>query len=412
MLLVYRPVRSSNGRYINNLIEELLCVIYVDYKPNGENANNTNEETTVLKTYVTTTLFDALHKQHLASREITPEMLQALTLPAKFLPTLCDYQKTTVLWLLYREQKSVPFSNFFTRFESKDNETIVYKHLYSQYMQAEQPPDICLPPGGILADEMGLGKTVEMLALILLNPRIDVEQNDELLRVLKSFDIKRRRDSIKVFCICTSNSTKDIVQCNKCLLWQHAKCIGHSDEQSYLCPSCWQITIDELGLFKTKGTFIVTPNTIKLQWLSEIQRHTNPSLRVFLYDGTTSNKWVSPLELAEYDIVLTDYNVFRGDLYYTKENTSSRSMRNKPRSMRKHTPILMMEWWRVLLDEAQMVESNNTNVASIVRMVPGRFRIDDNWSKKVLNIRIKNVSEAFKSMSSDRAEIITKLSSF
>ncbi|XP_065365815.1 E3 ubiquitin-protein ligase SHPRH [Calliphora vicina] len=376
LVIVYRNyARLRKNDFNDNLTNHLFATVY----PNFKKSSSSESKNKVLKTYVTTRLFEALRLKHNENiPDITNDMQHKLSLPPKFLPSLCEYQKKSVLWLLKRERHQKPFPAFFEKLTAKDNETIVYKHLYSRFIQAETPEELVLPPGGILADEMGLGKTVEMLALILLNPCHEVNLNPRMETFLSIVISKRRCVEYKLFCICNSNSKINIVQCSKCNLWQHQKCVNFYDSEAdndevnspYLCPSCWQHVIQEYGLLKTKATFIVSPNTIKLQWLSEIKRHVQPSLRVLIYEGVLSGKWISPRQLGEYDIVLTDYNVLRAEIYYTQDNVSERTTRNKPRSMRASTPILMLDWWRVLLDEAQMVESKTSRVASLVRMIP------------------------------------------
>lgn len=337
--------------------------------------------TKVHNTYMVSNIFEALQRQHRSINYPPNELKQdkLLHLPASFLPTLRDYQKKSILWLLNREIERDTFPNFFEKLVAKDKETVVYKHLYCPYIQADFPADIILPPGGILADEMGLGKTVEMLALILLNTLPEVELNPNLDHSRLKLSAKRRRMEKYLFCTCICNSTKNIIQCENCYLWQHKKCVdfdGADTDAPYLCPSCWQDFIQKHGLLQTKATFIVAPNTIKMQWVAEIKRHIQPALRVFLYPGVLSGKWINPYQLAKYDIVITDYNVFKRDIYYTQENASERITRNKPRYMRANTPLLMLNWWRVVLDEAQMVESNKTKVFSLAHMIPGKLKFN------------------------------------
>lgn len=364
---------------ISTYYDRALGVIFPNFKSSLLSAGVDNK---VLKTYVTTKLFEALRLEHdKYLNDLLDKEHRVAALPKRFLPTLCEYQKKSVLWLLRRELEKESFPAYFDKLTAKDNETVVYKHLFSRYIQAEPPEDLVLPPGGILADEMGLGKTVEMLALILLNSCIEINLDPRLECFFTTIKAKRQCVEQKIFCICSSDSKKKLIQCQKCNLWQHQSCVATYDTEMdnievntpYLCPSCWQQVIEEYGLLKTKATFIVSPNTIKMQWFSEIKRHIQPSLKVFIYEGVSSGKWISPRQLAEYDVVLTDYNVLRGDVYFTQDNVNVRKMRNKPLFMRVNTPILMLEWWRVLLDEAQMVESNTSKVAALVRMIPGKF---------------------------------------
>lgn len=375
LLIVYR-----NQYYQKNeqLADDLLAIVFPQFKRKVEPSSKNK----LLKTYITTKLFEALHSKHNEYlNESTGDVINRLSLPKRFLPTLCKYQKKSVFWLLKREQDCKPFPNYFEKLTAKDNVTTVYKHLYSRFIQTEPPDELQLPPGGILADEMGLGKTVEMLALILLNPRPQITLNSEVEYLFSNMLAKRKRVGRKVFCVCRSKSESDTIQCQKCSLWQHYKCVASFNDEMldeetntpYLCPSCWQSVITEYGVLETKATFIVSPNTIKLQWFSEIRCHIQPSLKVFIYDGVLKGKWINPRQLAQYDIVLTDYNVLRNEIYFTEDNISERKTRNKPLFMRVSTPLLMLNWWRVLLDEAQMVESNASKVAALVRMVPGKF---------------------------------------
>lgn len=378
-------VHYRRNKIAEATIDKLLSIIFPDFnKVSFNEPYDPSRDQRTVKSYVTTKLFDALQKMHNTLRVKKVNDI-VLPLPSKFLPTLCNYQIKSVVWLLERETIPETILQFFERLEAKDGETVVYKHSYSRYIQSEPPRSVTLPPGGILADEMGLGKTVEVLALILLNQRNEKETHPLLDKDNNAVVSKRKCLETKVFCICTSESKKNLVECSKCNLWQHLACVNkYRDENDddlshpYICPNCWRHVIEEYGLIKGKATLIVSPNTIKQQWLTEIRRHIQPSLRVFVYDGVAACKWICPCILAEYDVVLTDYNVLRPEVYYTSENLTERTTRNKRRSIRMQSPLLMIEWWRVCLDEAQMVESNTSKVSNLVRMIPGMYIIANN----------------------------------
>ncbi|XP_017495055.1 PREDICTED: E3 ubiquitin-protein ligase SHPRH, partial [Rhagoletis zephyria] len=166
----------------------------------------------------------------------------------------------------------------------------------------------------------------------------------------------------------------ELRQCSRCALQQHVKCVSRfdkkkEDDSDYLCPSCWYSATKEAPL-PAATTFIVTPRNIKPQWLYEIQKHLGPSLKVFDYNELALDNWISPVQLASYDIVLTEYSVLRREVYHTSAYLSERVTRNEQRSMRRMSPLLMVEWWRVCLDEAQMVESNSSVLTALVRQLP------------------------------------------
>lgn len=265
-------------------------------------------------------------------------------------PTLRPYQKEAIRWMLDRETvpRTLP-AQYATLRNRNFPEVDFYMYLDSFEIVDQLPRAISIPPGGILADEMGMGKTVEMLGLILHNRKKkrkfqEVEQEEN---IALSMDGEFR-------CICSKPVDDSIISCRKCGQQQHNKCVLKNalrEPTRYICPECWRSE----PLVEAGTTIIVSPVSIKMQWASEISKHiADTSFKVFIYEGVASSGWVSPADLAEYDVVLTDYNVLKSEIYYT--STNARTSRHEKRFLNPVSPLPLVRWWRVCLDEAQMVE--------------------------------------------------------
>ncbi|CAJ2507850.1 Uu.00g090360.m01.CDS01 [Anthostomella pinea] len=176
--------------------------------------------------------------------------------------------------------------------------------------------------GGILAEEMGLGKTVEIISLILMHKRSRLPHPPEILDL-------------------------------------------HTGQK----------------LHPTGATLIVVPGTLKDQWFSEVQKHA-PGLREMEYHGLKSREYRKRFqkegpdaeariiaELAASDIVITTYNVLQSEIHYAGI-APDRNMRQQRQHNHIKSPLLQMSWWRVCLDEAQMIERGVSNAATLARMIP------------------------------------------
>jgi E3 ubiquitin-protein ligase SHPRH len=168
--------------------------------------------------------------------------------------------------------------------------------------------------GGILAEEMGLGKSVELISLMCLNKR----------------DI----------------TTEDV-------------------HDPY---------IDKM--VKASGaTLIITPPAILEQWRTEINRHA-PHLKVFHYQGMarhgiskTGLDETTVEHLLQFDVILTSYHVLSKELHHATP-PPDRSLRRKKVHERRTSPLVDISWWRVCLDEAQMVENGLSAAATVARIIP------------------------------------------
>uniref|UniRef100_A0A3Q3WIF0 Uncharacterized protein n=1 Tax=Mola mola TaxID=94237 RepID=A0A3Q3WIF0_MOLML len=174
-------------------------------------------------------------------------------------------------------------------------------------------------------------------------------------------------------CICGELGIIDYkarVQCMNCQLWQHANCVNYKEESlettPFYCPHC----LVAMKPVSTGATLIISPSSICHQWVEEINRHIrSSSLRVLVYQGVKKHGFIQPHMLAEQDVVITTYDVLRSELNYVdiphSNSEDGRRFRNQKRYMAIPSPLVAVEWWRICLDEAQMVECPTAKAAEM-----------------------------------------------
>ncbi|KAF8938446.1 SNF2 family N-terminal domain-containing protein [Dissophora ornata] len=274
--------------------------------------------------------------------------------PALLQPQLLPFQRRSVTWCLQREcgivnevgeveykepttAEKLPFS--WEQIYTPAGECLFVNRLYG-LLSPGDPQLVSLEPeprGGILAEEMGLGKTVEMLALILLNRR-----------KLDTPDISDVTSE-------TGNLEKQLSE-------------AHLDDPDRAGPSM-DLSEDNImqsesstggSLIKSAATLIITPLSILHQWAGEIEAHA-PTLRVFIYTDT-AYEHITAEQLAQYDVVLTTYPVLSKEVNYT--NRFDRPRRHERQYIPRKSPFILIDWWRVCLDEAQMIEGASVSQAA------------------------------------------------
>jgi hypothetical protein len=170
------------------------------------------------------------------------------------------------------------------------------------------------------------------------------------------------------------------------------------------CPSCIAMQSQPIA---SGATLIITPPSILDQWRHEISRHTlrERNLNVVVYEGVKASQstrstpmsvhLLHPPVLAKADIVLMTFDSLMSDLGHSDDNRfitadpvvsallcdffllplySSNKisllcecpqahLRKRKRYRVVASPLISIKWWRVILDEAQRVESPTANSA-------------------------------------------------
>ncbi|KAL9006711.1 MAG: hypothetical protein Q9188_000585 [Gyalolechia gomerana] len=231
---------------------------------------------------------------------------------------LYPFQQRAIEWLLYRETG---------RKSTKSYEKPQLPHGFIKTVDADGKPCFISPflgtmtsdegllqsfsetRGGILAEEMGLGKTVEITGLICLH------------RHQGAFDIEHAAVASPRGCA---------------------------------------------------ATLIITPLSILDQWKSELQTLA-PDLRTTTYEGLrttdSDDNEAYMSRFCNHDIVLTTYNVLAREIHHSG-HVPDRSFRHEKKYQRRLSPLTQLKWWRVVLDEAQMIESGVSNAAKVAQLIP------------------------------------------
>ncbi|RMY32245.1 hypothetical protein D0865_14784 [Hortaea werneckii] len=268
---------------------------------------------------------DFYESVHVPNKSLQTEGLCKDILDSELYP----FQRRAVAWMLRREgveerdQGLVGLSksqmlkerlSFYEPVEDLSGQLCFVNYLQG-ILSRELPADGKVLSGGLLAEEMGLGKTVELMALIALHRRPEAPSGQV-------------RDDYSETCVTPS-----------------------------------------------KATLIITPNSILEQWRSELRRHA-PALKVHLCKGISRGQNAGESqddiikELAEdYDVVLATYNTLAQELHFA-EDPPERSRRHERKYARKRSPLVQIQWWRICLDEAQMVESGVTAAARVACRLP------------------------------------------
>ncbi|PWN53738.1 hypothetical protein IE53DRAFT_309679 [Violaceomyces palustris] len=252
-----------------------------------------------------------------------PEQIQ----PELLNPTLLPFQQRSTSFLLGREGKYLDPSG---RLENstglmtssgptkvglwwKEVKNGLYFHpLLGSFSQRASDTLSSNLTGAIIAEEMGLGKTVEVAALILLNP-----------------DESRSRQP-------TYYDSGNDIQVQPC-----------------------------------KTTLIVAPETLRQQWVDELALHT-PELLIYSYRGRVKAEKDVPegkswAEWARsFDVIITSFAVLSQELQ-TAKKAPERSMRQARKYERPRSPLIQLDFLRVVMDEVQLVgQASAAETASMI----------------------------------------------
>ncbi|OAV97593.1 hypothetical protein PTTG_01908 [Puccinia triticina 1-1 BBBD Race 1] len=115
---------------------------------------------------------------------------------------------------------------------------------------------------------------------------------------------------------------------------------------------------------KIKGTLILAPLALLTQWKEEIAERSTCDLSVLIYHS--SAKVADRKKVSNYDVVITTLDTLRGDWY--DDEVEEVDSTKKPRGLYK------IEWYRVVIDEAQIIRNRKSKKSRAVCALKSIYR--------------------------------------
>ncbi|KAK1231675.1 hypothetical protein PQX77_005198 [Marasmius sp. AFHP31] len=312
--------------------------------------------------------------------------------PLNLLPTLLPFQRRTVGWLLEREGMTISADGTIRPSESpkgfnfwhpveEENHTWYHNRLTGEL--SPDLPDAEPVYGGILAEEPGLGKTVETIALVSLNPA-PPDRNPSVTRWDDGaeVDVKAVKATLIVTPLALQSQWIDELKAHAPHLKVHVY-EGWSKISVPITAAQVEEAQQKRAQTKRKAEKKAARAATKAEAESRIKskgkRRANneedaepgPSR---LGDADEEDEIVDWYAFAHsFDIVITTYKVFQNDL------NVARAPPKRPRRdgvhyenvERPRSPLVMCEWYRVIMDEVQMAGGGKTE--DMVSLIPRRI---------------------------------------
>ena len=374
----------------------------------------------------------------LARPSQTEPTLPPHAIPPALAPTLRPYQSRAVAWMMAREttpgltspDHHPAWNPIPSLLAPPDSAPPAYFRIADGALAIEPPPPPPLPSGGLLADEMGLGKTVEVLALLLARPAPPTFATIPPATGPRS--ARAPYPEASAFqCSCQSTRARADLFCAGCQKRAHSWCASPPlrDGHPWFCTLCQaeyqalQNASPLLPAGSIRPTLIVTPRAILHQWVEELNRHSTTPLSIFVYAGIKSHGWIPPSILAQYDVILVSFTTLAAEANYLSVGRYSSSLRRAPAYPPLFTPLTRVHFWRVISDEAQMIDSKS-KAALVVSSVSAQHRWcvtgtpvsgglpDIAGTLRVLHVQPYNVDRVFRALlAAPTHQALAKLSS-